>query len=65
VKISILSVLVLVLGLLASACSGAPPANASNASPEPAAVEDQASLVTALEAAGQRLKQGTPSHSRF
>ena len=57
-KINILSALVLALGLVVSACGGAPAASASNTSPEPSAVEDRASLVSALEAAGADVETG-------
>lgn len=56
----ILSVLLIMLVLLISACGGVPAANASNASPEPAAVEDQAGFITALEAAGATVELGEP-----
>lgn len=59
-KLTILSVLLLMLGLLVSACGGAPAASASNASPEPAAVEDQASFIAALEAAGATVETAEP-----
>ena len=64
-KFSVLSVLVLVFGLLLSACGGAPTASASNASPEPAAVQDQASLVAALEAGGAVVEVGEPISQPF
>jgi hypothetical protein len=64
-KISILSILVLALGLLMSACGGAPAASASNASPEPAAVEDRASLIAALKAAGATVEEGDPISQPF
>jgi hypothetical protein len=60
-----LSVLLLMLGLLVSACGSAPAANASNASPEPATVEDQASLIAALEAAGATVDVGEPISQPF
>lgn len=64
-KLSVLSVLVLVFGLLLSACGGAPAASASNASPEPAAVQDQPSLVAALEAGGAAVEVGEPISQPF
>jgi hypothetical protein len=57
-KLTILSALLLIFGILLSACGGAPTASASNASPKPAAVEDQASLIAALEAAGATIETG-------
>jgi hypothetical protein len=59
-RTSILLVFVVSLGLVVSACGSAPAASASNASPEPAAVEDQASLMAALEAAGATVEIGDP-----
>lgn len=64
-RISILSTLVLMFGLLVSGCGGSPAASASNASPEPAAVEDQASLSAALEAAGATVVTGEPISQPF
>jgi hypothetical protein len=64
-KFSILSTLVLAFGLILSACGSAPLANASNASPEPAAVEDAASLAAALEAAGATVEIGDPISQPF
>ena len=64
-RITFLSILVVTLGLLLNACGGAPAASASNASPEPAAVEDQASLVAALEAAGATVETGEPISQPF
>jgi hypothetical protein len=64
-KFSILSTLVLALGLILSACGRAPAASASNASPEPAAVGDQASLVAALEEGGATVETGEPISQPF
>lgn len=64
-KRSILSVLLLTFGVLLSACGNAPAASASNPSPEPATVEDQASLVAALEAAGATIASGDPISQPF
>jgi hypothetical protein len=64
-KVRIVSVLAMVLGLLLSACGSAPHASASNASPEPREVEDQASLVAALEAAGATVETGDPISQPF
>jgi hypothetical protein len=64
-KLSILSVFILVFALFVSACGGAPTANASNASPEPAAVRDQVSLIAALEAAGAKVETGDPISQPF
>lgn len=64
-KLSILSVLLLTFGIFFSACGGAPAANASNESPEPAAVEDQASLLAALQAAGATVETGDPISQPF
>src|SRR5687767_14046128 len=64
-KLSIISALLLIFGVLLSACGGAPAASASNASPEPAAVEDQASLIAALEAAGATVDVGEPISQPF
>jgi hypothetical protein len=64
-RISILSMWILMMGLVISACGGAPSANASNASPEPAAVVDQAGLLTALEAAGATIATGEPISQPF
>ena len=61
----ILSVLLIMLVLLISACGGVPAASASNASPEPAAVEDQAVFITALEAAGATVELGEPISQPF
>jgi len=60
-----LSVLLLTCGVFLSACGGAPAANASNASPEPAMVEDQASLIAAIEAAGATVETGEPISQPF
>jgi hypothetical protein len=59
-KYQILSILLLGLTFVMSACGGAPTASASNASPEPAAVEDQASLIAALQAADATVETGEP-----
>jgi hypothetical protein len=64
-KLSILSVLLLTCGVFLSACGGAPDANASNASPEPAMVEDQASLIAAIEATGATVETGEPISQPF
>jgi hypothetical protein len=64
-KFSILSTLVLALGLILSACGSAPAASASNASPEPAAVGDHASLVAALEEGGATVETGEPISQPF
>jgi hypothetical protein len=64
-KRTMLSVLLILLGVLVSACGGAPAANASNVSPEPATVEDQASLIAALEAAGATVESGEPLSQPF
>ena len=64
-RISILSVLMLTLGLGVSACGSAPAANASNASPEPSVVEDRASLIAALNAAGATVESGEPISQPF
>jgi hypothetical protein len=64
-KLTILSVLLLMFGVFLGACGGAPAASASNASPEPAAVEDQASLIAALEAAGATVDVGEPISQPF
>jgi hypothetical protein len=53
------------LGLILSACGSAPNASASNASPEPRAVEDQASLVAALKVAGATIETGDPISQPF
>ena len=59
-KLTILSVLLLIFGLFLSACGGALAANASNASPEPAVVEDQAGLIAVLKSAGATVETGEP-----
>lgn len=64
-KLSILSMLLLTWGVFLSACGGAPAANASNASAEPATVEDQTSLVAAIEAAGATVGTGEPISQPF
>ena len=64
-KLTFLSVSLILLGLLVSACGGAPTANASNASPEPAPVEDVASLIAALQAAGAKVATGEPITQPF
>jgi hypothetical protein len=64
-KLTFLSVLLLMFGLLVSACGGAPAASASNASPEPAAIEDLASLTAALEAAGATVLSVEPISQPF
>lgn len=64
-KVKSLSVLAIALGLILSACGSAPAASASNASPEPRAVEDQASLVEALKAAGAMIETGDPISQPF
>lgn len=53
------------LGFMLSACGGGPAASASNASPEPAKVQDQESLVTALEEAGATVEIGEPLSQPF
>ena len=57
-KFHTLSVVLLVFALAVSGCGSAPTASASNASPEPTTVEDQAGLVAALEAAGATVEVG-------
>ena len=64
-KRSVLYVLLVMFGIMVSACGGAPAASASNASPEPAKVEDRASLVTALEEAGATVEIGEPLSQPF
>jgi len=66
-KYRILSVLLLVFAVIGSGCGGAPIASAANASPEsgPVVVEDQASLVAALEAAGASIEAGDPVEQPF
>lgn len=64
-KVRSLSVLAIALGLILSACGSAPAASASNASPEPRAVEDQASLVEALKVAGATIETGDPISQPF
>ena len=66
-KLSIFSALLFIFGVLLSlsACGGAPTASASNASPEPAAVEEQASLIAALEATGATVETGEPISQPF
>jgi hypothetical protein len=64
-NVRIVSVLAMASGLLLSACGGAPTASASNASPEPRAVEDQATLVAALQAAGATIETGDPISQPF
>jgi hypothetical protein len=64
-KVRIVLVLAMALGLIISACGSAPTASASNASPEPRAVEDQASLVAALKAAGATIEMGDPISQPF
>jgi hypothetical protein len=65
VTVRIVSVLAMALGLILSACGSAPNASASNASPEPRAVEDQASLVAALKVAGATIETGDPISQPF
>ena len=55
-----LSVVLLVFVLAISGCGSVPTAVAANSSPQPLAVEDQASLVAALEAAGATVEPGEP-----
>jgi hypothetical protein len=57
-KSPILSVLLLVLALVVSGCGNTATANMVTASPEPLAVEDQASLIAALQAAGATVEVG-------
>jgi hypothetical protein len=57
-KYHTLSVLLLVFAFAVSGCGGAPTADAANASPEPLAIEDQASLIVALQAAGATVESG-------
>lgn len=64
-KYPILSVLLLVFTLMVSGCGSAPNASAANASPEPLLVEDQASLITALEVAGASVEAGDPVSQVF
>src|SRR5215211_596192 len=64
-KYPILSVLLLVFAFVVSGCGNAPAASASNTSPEPAAVQDQASLVAALQAAGATVETGEPISQPF
>ena len=64
-KLSILSVVLLMIGVFLSACGNAHIASASNSSPEPAAVEDQASLIAALETAGATVASGEPISQPF
>ena len=59
-KYHILSVLLVVSALTVSGCGSAPTDGAANASPEPLAVEDQASLISALQAAGATVEVGEP-----
>jgi hypothetical protein len=64
-KVRILSVFAMALSLILSACGRAPFANASDAAPEPREVKDQASLVTALKAAGAMIEMGDPISQPF
>ena len=64
-KYQVLPVMLLMFALVASGCGNAPAASASNASPEPAAVEDQASLVAALVATGATVETGEPISQPF
>ena len=64
-KYPILSVLLLVFTLIASGCGSAPNASAANASPEALMVEDQASLIAALEVAGATVEVGEPISQVF
>ena len=64
-KRSVLSVLLVMFGMMLSACGGAPAASASNASPEPAKVVDRAGLITALEEAGATVEMGEPLSQPF
>ena len=57
-KSRILSVLLLVLALVVSGCGNTATANMVTASPEPLAVEDQASLIAALQTAGATVEVG-------
>jgi hypothetical protein len=57
-KFPILSVLLLVLALVASGCGNTATADMVTASPEPLAVEDQAGLIAALQAAGATVEVG-------
>ena len=59
-KPSVLLATILVLGFLISACGGAPAASASDASPQPSAVVDKASLIAALQSAGATVEVGEP-----
>ena len=64
-KYPILLVLLLIFTLVVSGCGNAPAASAANASPEPLMVEDQASLIAALEAAGATVEAGDPVSQVF
>lgn len=64
-KYPILSGLLLVFTLIASGCGNAPNASAANASPESVMVEDQASFVAALEAAGATVEDSEPVSQVF
>ncbi len=57
-KSPIPSVLLLVLALVVSGCGNTATANMVTASPEPLAVEDQASLIAALETASATVEVG-------
>jgi hypothetical protein len=57
-KSPILSGLLLVLALVVSGCGNTATANMVTASPEPLPVEDQASLIAALQAAGAIVEVG-------
>lgn len=57
-KSPILSGLLLVLALVVSGCGNTATANMETASPEPLAVEDEASLIAALQAAGATVEVG-------
>ena len=64
-KVTILSMLAIVLSIILSACGKAPAVSASNASPEPGVVEDQESLVAALKEAGATVEMGDPISQPF
>ena len=64
-KSPILSVLLLVLALVVSGCGNTATANMVTASPEPLAVEDQASLIAALQTAGATVEVGDAISQEF
>ena len=64
-KCRILPILLLVFALMMSGCGNASKSSSPTASTEPVIVQDQASLIAALQAAGATVETGSPVAQAF